>query len=362
MYVPERPRTDTEYNDSFTFKMFLFQFIDYYSAIFYVAFFKGRLGGRPGHYDYIFGYRAEECDPAGCLIELCIQLGIVMIGNQAINNVMELFVPMVKNWFHKHKSMKKEEGKGSNRKQWEQDLDLTEQPPLGLFDEYLEMVVQYGFVTIFVAAFPLAPFFALLNNIIEIRLDAYKFVTVWKRPVALRTESIGIWFGILKSVSYFAVLTNAFIIAWTSDFVPKLVYKLTVSSDMSLAGYIDYSLSYFDVNDFQDQIKSEVNITYCRYSNYRYSNYRYHPNDEKKYELTTYYWHVLVARLAFVIVFEHCVFFLTRLVTLLIPDVPNSMRVLMLREQHLARNDRFRDADAKAEARKSIRPYHMKNN
>ena len=52
-------------------------------------------------------------------------------------------------------------------------------------------VIQYGFVTIFVAAFPLAPFFALLNNIIEIRLDAYKFVTVWKRPVAFRAESIG---------------------------------------------------------------------------------------------------------------------------------------------------------------------------
>ena len=42
IHVAERPRTDTEYNDSFTFKMFLFQFINFYSAIFYVAFFKGR--------------------------------------------------------------------------------------------------------------------------------------------------------------------------------------------------------------------------------------------------------------------------------------------------------------------------------
>ena len=39
---------------------------------------------------------------------------------------------------------------------------------MALFDEYLEMVIQYGFVTIFVSAFPLAPFFALLNNIIEV--------------------------------------------------------------------------------------------------------------------------------------------------------------------------------------------------
>ena len=52
-------------------------------------------------------------------------------------------------------------------------------------------VIQYGFVTIFVAAFPLAPLFALLNNVIEIRLDAYKFVTQWRRPLAARAEDIG---------------------------------------------------------------------------------------------------------------------------------------------------------------------------
>ena len=46
----------------------------------------------------------------------------------------------------------------------------------GLFQEYLEMVLQFGFITIFVAAFPLAPLFALLNNWVEIRLDAQKFV------------------------------------------------------------------------------------------------------------------------------------------------------------------------------------------
>ena len=38
------------------------------------------------------------------------------------------------------------------------------------------LVLQFGFITIFVAAFPLAPLFALLNNWVEIRLDAQKFV------------------------------------------------------------------------------------------------------------------------------------------------------------------------------------------
>lgn len=58
--------------------------------------------------------------------------------------------------------------------------------PLPLFT-----VLQFGFTTIFVAAFPLAPLLALLNNIIEIRLDAYKFVTQWRRPLASRAKDIG---------------------------------------------------------------------------------------------------------------------------------------------------------------------------
>lgn len=56
-------------------------------------------------------------------------------------------------------------------------------------------VLQFGFTTIFVAAFPLAPLLALLNNIIEIRLDAYKFVTQWRRPMPARATDIG-WFFI----------------------------------------------------------------------------------------------------------------------------------------------------------------------
>lgn len=69
-------------------------------------------------------------------------------------------------------------------------------------------VVQYGFVTLFVAAFPLAPFFALVNNIVEIRLDAYKYLAKCRRPRPERIQDIGIWYNILRVITYTSVLTN----------------------------------------------------------------------------------------------------------------------------------------------------------
>ena len=38
----EYPRTARDFETSFTFKVFLFEFINYYSFLFYIAFFKGR--------------------------------------------------------------------------------------------------------------------------------------------------------------------------------------------------------------------------------------------------------------------------------------------------------------------------------
>lgn len=69
-------------------------------------------------------------------------------------------------------------------------------------------VLQFGFITIFVAACPLAPLFALLNNWVEIRLDAQKFICDYRRPVAERAQGIGIWFSILEAIAHLAVTSN----------------------------------------------------------------------------------------------------------------------------------------------------------
>lgn len=59
---------------------------------------------------------------------------------------------------------------------------------------------------------------------------------------------------------------QAFIIAITSDFIPKLVYKYEVSPNGTLHGYIDNSLSYFKTSDYQEQsIPDQGSETVCRY-------------------------------------------------------------------------------------------------
>lgn len=52
-------------------------------------------------------------------------------------------------------------------------------------------VIQYGFTTIFVAAFPLAPLLALFSNLVEIRLDAIKMVRLRQRLVPRKAKDIG---------------------------------------------------------------------------------------------------------------------------------------------------------------------------
>jgi Calcium-activated chloride channel len=72
----------------------------------------------------------------------------------------------------------------------------------------LVSVLQFGFATLFVAAFPLAPIFALINNVVEIRLDASKILCNLRRPVPKRLASLGAWFSILQALTYIAVVTN----------------------------------------------------------------------------------------------------------------------------------------------------------
>ncbi|XP_021359214.1 anoctamin-4-like [Mizuhopecten yessoensis] len=57
----------------------------------------------------------------------------------------------------------------------------------------------------------------------------------------------------------------------------------------------------------------------------------------EEYTFTLVYWHILAARLAFIVVFENLIVLATWLVMYLIPDMPGSVKLQMLRENFLAK-------------------------
>ncbi|XP_017572907.1 anoctamin-1 isoform X2 [Pygocentrus nattereri] len=360
----EIPRTEAAFEEHLILKAFLLKSMNAFAPVFYVAFFKGRFAGRPGDYVYVFkDFRMEECAPAGCLIEVCIQLGMIMLGKQLIqNNVFEIAIPKLKKMYRTYKEEKeggeKKKSKDPNRPRHRWDLDYELEPYEGLSPEYMEMIIQYGFVTLFVASFPLAPVFALLNNVIEIRLDAAKFVTEIRRPDAVRAKEIGIWYNILSGISKFAVITNAFVISFTSEFIPRMVYQYLYSDTGTMHGFTDHTLAYFNTSNFKpgtapNSTRFDRELRICRYKDYRDP-----PWSPESYQLSKQYWSVLAARLAFVIFFQNLAMFLSMLVAWLIPDVPRSLKERVKREKVLLL-DLLLSEEAEKQRQHSQRPANI---
>ena len=89
---------------------------------------------------------------------------------------------------------------------------------------------------------------------------------------------------ILASIQTFllqlAVLINGFVLSLTSEFIPRLVYTFRYSPDQTLSGYIDWSLSKYNISGFSleespfnmpeieigdTHVFKRVNETICRY-------------------------------------------------------------------------------------------------
>lgn len=96
-------------------------------------------------------FKTDVCDPAGCFYELVIQLGIIMVGKQAFNNIIEFLVPTLKSWWkryvYRHAVEDSEEKKVFTR--WELDYNLVGVDRLALLDEYLEMGANLYTILVF---------------------------------------------------------------------------------------------------------------------------------------------------------------------------------------------------------------------
>mmetsp|Transcript_245 Transcript_245/g.266 ORF Transcript_245/g.266 Transcript_245/m.266 type:complete len:770 (-) Transcript_245:224-2533(-) len=208
----ENHRTASEYEDALILKIFLFQFVNSYNTLFVLAFIQ----------PYIDKANQIEEDYMSIL---GLQLAIIFFTGFAMNAV-ELGKPFIKSWLDKRaeekgiaEQKKKEDNNLIREEMFPSEANAKLEPYEGTLEDYLELVIQFGFVILFCSAFPLTPLFALLNNIYEIRIDAFKLCWLSQRPIPLRAEDIGTWSGIVKVMSILGVVTNLALIVFTANIV-----------------------------------------------------------------------------------------------------------------------------------------------
>merc|ERR1719198_464628 len=66
-------------------------------------------------------------------------------------------------------------------------------PYAGDTDDFMELVLSLGFVMMFSVIMPLMALLALLSNLLEMRLLAYRMTNVNQRPAPRGQEGIGAW-------------------------------------------------------------------------------------------------------------------------------------------------------------------------
>ncbi|XP_011313514.1 anoctamin-8 isoform X5 [Fopius arisanus] len=103
----------------------------------------------------------------------------------------------------------------------------------GAFSEHLEMLSQLGYVCLFSSAFPLAAMAALLGNLLELRGDAFKLCFVLQRPFGRRVSSIGTWQNAMEAMGLVAILVNCALIGLSGQ-VQRMFPEMSVPQTILL--------------------------------------------------------------------------------------------------------------------------------
>merc|ERR1711918_142008 len=97
------------------------------------------------------------------------------------------------------------------------ELHELEKDEVELFDDYLEMIMTYGYITLFAAAFPFGAGITCIFLYIEIRTDIFKLEKLARRPLSVKTNTIGTWEFALKVLTYGSIFTNLMLSCFASD-------------------------------------------------------------------------------------------------------------------------------------------------
>ncbi|XP_063887556.1 anoctamin-8-like isoform X4 [Scylla paramamosain] len=133
----------------------------------------------------------------------------------------------------------------------------------GTFEDYLEMFIQFGYVTLFSSAFPLAATCAFLNNLIEIRSDAFKLCCVFQRPFGNRAQSIGVWQDAMELMGVVGIMVNCILIGLSGQ-VHRMFPHMSTAQTILLIVVLEhamialkYGISYA-IPDIPDWVATEM--------------------------------------------------------------------------------------------------------
>mmetsp|Transcript_20422 Transcript_20422/g.69393 ORF Transcript_20422/g.69393 Transcript_20422/m.69393 type:complete len:748 (+) Transcript_20422:84-2327(+) len=200
----ENHRTDTEYEDALIAKVFVFQFVNSYAALFYIAFIKAGVDG---------------CI-VNCMVELSQGLGTIFLTRLAVGNLTEVGVPYVMGKIKEKKELQgvADDEYAKEPTEAEKQFLMAEYDVLlGSFKDYAELMIQHGYGTLFVAAYPLAMLVSFFATWVEVRVDAWKLCQQCRRVEPRTAEDIGTWYTILELLSTIAVITNSALVVFTGD-------------------------------------------------------------------------------------------------------------------------------------------------
>ncbi|KAB1218457.1 hypothetical protein CJ030_MR3G026337 [Morella rubra] len=203
----ENNETTEKKSDSLVYKVFGLYFMQSYIGIFYHALL---------HRNFL------------TLRQVLIQRLLV---SQIFENLLENTLPYLKYSYRKYRvrnKKKREKGSSAGKIQFTSRVEkeylkpsysasIGEELEDGLFDDFLELALQFGMIMMFACAFPLSFAFTALNNITEIRTDALKLLTMFKRPVPCAARTIGAWLNIFQFLIVMSICTNCALLVWLYD-------------------------------------------------------------------------------------------------------------------------------------------------
>ena len=215
----ENHKTQTLYQDSLIIKVFAFQFVNSYASFFFIAFVAATLVPDVGTDPNFLG----QCGDINCMRPLAINLAIIFGTRLTITNAIEVAMMVYMN-----QTKVKEETEGLTD---EQKANLSPPEREYMLQEYdattdsitifADIAIQFGFSTLFICALPIACACSLVSNHVKAKLQSWKLLTMYQRPVPQGAQDIGSWHKILSIISVLSVLTNAGLICFTMDVLYK---------------------------------------------------------------------------------------------------------------------------------------------